>query len=487
MFNSARFQRATSLGPWFSIACGVAAGLLGALLLTRLTELRALIVLGALGIGFFSLVKPHIGLYVLTVAMIAQWPGGVIRTAGLAICGSALLWGLTTRRRLVPNDSIFWVQLMLTVVVWISTFQVFDRVDLTVTFAYTSFVALTWALPILCDRPRIMLRVIAVMLLSGVLIALIGFVQFKYPFVWIVSATYYDAASAFYSRDSVVDSLLLNGTLRVESLTGTPNYLAMTMQILLPFAVFWTIRRVSRMALAAGIAMNLMLLGAMALSFTRGVILTTALIVVPMLVFKIGLRRCLPYLFAGMLAASLVTVAWQPLRDRVVSTVTEIVSADPGTAAGWRIEVLPIGWQMFTDHFWTGVGLGQQRSLWHQYASTDIIQPGQETQLPLHNAYLLLAIDLGILGLLLFVALTLLCWRRARQAQRHFRATGQPAMLDMAHAAEIAWVAMAANNMMYPGLDSFRYYWVLLALIVAFGRIAYEQRERSSVGQVAYA
>jgi hypothetical protein len=45
-------------------------------------------------------------------------------------------------------------------------------------------------------------------------------------------------------------------------------------------------------------------------------------------------------------------------------------------------------------------------------------------------------------------------------------------MADLACASEIAWIAMIANIMMYPGLENFRYFWVLLALLGGLSRIA---------------
>jgi hypothetical protein len=67
-------------------------------------------------------------------------------------------------------------------------------------------------------------------------------------------------------------------------------------------------------------------------------------------------------------------------------------------------------------------------------------------------------------------------WRRLRKLQGYFRASGQRSLLDIAQAAEITWIAMACNMLLYPIVDAtFRYFWVLLALIGALSRVRLDQ------------
>ena len=97
-------------------------------------------------------------------------------------------------------------------------------------------------------------------------------------------------------------------------------------------------------------------------------------------------------------------------------------------------------------------------------------------QEPLHNSYLLLAIEIGFMGPLLLIMLMVLAWRRLRQLQNYFRANDQRSLLDIAQAAEITWIAMAFNMLLYPVVDAtFRYFWVLLALIGALSRVRLDQ------------
>jgi O-antigen ligase len=450
---------------------GVAAGAGAAGLLAALPTMVAALAPAALLAGVMVLVAPQLGLYLLTGAMIAQWPYRLLTVAGAAVTVATLFWALAARRTLVPRDGVFLLVALLVGLVLLSALANGEPEGFRVALSFVSFVALYWTVVTLCETPAAVIRLADVMLLAGLAIALIGMVQFVYPFVWIASAQMVEAASSV-NVGMELGLLQWEGFRRIESLTGTPNYLGLTMQILLPFAVLWTWRQREPLRVVAGVAVTGALAAALVLSFTRGAMLTTAAITVPLLALRIGLRRSMPFLFLGALLVAAVVGLWEPLRARVASTLVEVLSSDPGTAAGWRVAVLPIGFQMFLDHFWTGVGIGQQRSLWQQYAPTYIFAPGAEQQLPIHNGYLAIAIDLGVAGLLLLLLLLGTVWLRLRRLQTAFRAGGAGRLFDLACAAEIAWVSMIANIMMYPGLENFRYFWVLLALIGGLSRLA---------------
>jgi O-antigen ligase len=373
-----------------TLAVGLGAGLLAALLLSSTTPLRAMLLIVVLPAGVFCVALPALGMYLLTALMIAQWPGEVIKYGGAAMIGVALLWALAQRRRLIPRDGLLLVLALLTGLVWISAIRVMGRVPLTVPMAYASFLGLCWMVSTISDRPAVARRMVGAMLISGAVLALVGLYQYRYPFVWVVSASRVAAESDLFTG-SLLDSLTWGGSFRVESLAGTPDYLGMTMQILLPFAALWTYRRTTIAGRALGTGLALLLSAAMLLSMTRGVFLTTALVVVPMLAATIGWRRSLPYLAAGALLTAAVVLGYPAFRARAEALVTELMGGDSSGAVGWRLAVLPIAWHMFLDHFWFGAGLWQQRSLWRRYAPSYLFVPGLENQLPLHNAYLLMA------------------------------------------------------------------------------------------------
>ena len=73
-----------------------------------------------------------------------------------------------------------------------------------------------------------------------------------------------------------------------------------------------------------------------------------------------------------------------------------------------------------------------------------------------------------------------IAWRRLRRLQAYFRASRQRSLLDLADAAEVALASYIVSVAMYPGVENFRYFWVLLALIGALSRVWADQRLRQA-------
>jgi hypothetical protein len=472
------------LSGWAIAALGGLAGLLAVGLLATLSPLWAVLVIAAAVLGLLALSTPHAGLYLLTIAMIAQWPGQLIKFAGVAVAASALLWALATRRSLVPRDSLLLILALLSGLIGISALiegggpAVIAGSESPYRFAlsYLSNLALYWMVSTLSINAKVVERLTLAMVAAGVAIALIGFAQYRLRFIWIASEGSLQANNTILAgRDIVSEVLSWNGFYRIDSLTGAADYLGLTMQILIPFAFFWTIRQTSGQRRMVGVLAMAAMAIAMILSFTRGIFLTTAVIVIPMLAHRYGWRRAFPFLVAGGVVVLVTVLSWTALRERITSTVTELLSSRVDNAGGWRRAIIPIALQIIFDHFLFGAGVAQHKELWAKYAPSDLMYPGAYQE-PLHNSYLLLAMEIGFMGALLLIVLMLMGWRRLRKLQGYFRASGQRSLLDIAQAAEITWIAMACNMLLYPIVDAtFRYFWVLLALIGALSRVRLDQ------------
>lgn len=485
MSEVARHHHIRGLSRWGSLLVGSMAGLLAAVLLLSATLPRTVMALAGLAGGLVVVVMPQIGLYLVAGLSIGFWPGGLAKLVGLALTGGTIFWAAIRQRRLLMADGSLITLLALTGLVACHALASGSDEAVTAATSYLGFVAFYWTVATLADRPAVMHRLVASLLVSGLIIAVIGFVQFRFPFIWFVSTTALFASSSLYRTADVTQLQRWGDVFRIDSLTGTPDYLGLTMQILLPFAVLWTARQPTRLGRAAGVGLTLALLGALVLSFTRAVMFTTAVVVIPLLVARLGWRRALPPLMVGALMVGGAMLGWEPLRERVFSIVTEWLGDDVRSAGGWRRALLPIAWQMLLDHFWTGTGIGQHRLMIQNYAPSELLVPLDELQIPIHNGYLVNGIELGFLGLVLLVVLVIVTWRRLRQVQRHLAATNQAALLSLAHAAEAAWIGMACNIAFYPDLATFRYYWVLLAVAGGLSRIVTDQRTAGQRGGAA--
>lgn len=90
---------------------------------------------------------------------------------------------------------------------------------------------------------------------------------------------------------------------------------------------------------------------------------------------------------------------WQRLSGVTkLTSASTIVEADPEHSAEQRFEIAKVGWRIFIDHPFAGVGLGAYRIANGKYAP----ELGQRDT---HNTYLNLAAELGVPGLLIWCAM----------------------------------------------------------------------------------
>lgn len=463
------------LPGWATLLCGLLAGLGAVLLLTALSLPLALAAVGALAAGVATLLFPQLALYAAVASMIVFWPGVVIKSVDLALGGAALVWALAHRRSLLPRDPVFVTLALLVALVWLSALRVGGEEAFKRGLGYTSYLAIYWTVSTLVTSGVVLRRLVGAMLIGGVLIAIIGLIQLRFPFIGLVSFVH--RFSEYSESGNLVDAQLYDGVFRIESLTGGPNLLGLSMQILLPFAFFWTLRQTTQPRMLAGLAAVGLMGAAMVFSLTRGVLVTTPLVIVPVVMARVGWRRSLPFVVgAGMLLGA-GALLWEPLRSRILSNLTELTGGDTTLSGTWRLESFPIGLRMFQDYFWQGAGIEQQVTLWKYYAPSDLIVL---REMVLHNDYLLIGIELGIVGSVVMLTLLALIWRGLRRSQRHFRATNQRELLDYAYAAEVVWLALLADLMLYPLMHNFRYFWVLVAITGALARVAADDQAREA-------
>ena len=86
-----------------------------------------------------------------------------------------------------------------------------------------------------------------------------------------------------------------------------------------------------------------------------------------------------------------------------------------------------------------------------------------ETPEVVHNAYLQLLVENGVIGLVLFLTIVFLALRCAWRAIGRFGLIGDESMANLARAVMIAIIAMLAANFFISDVNDFRL-WILFAL-----------------------
>lgn len=194
----------------------------------------------------------------------------------------------------------------------------------------------------------------------------------------------------------------------VGGIFGNSNDLALNMVVFLPFALLFAfrpgplVRRVAAGGAAFAMVATVILTGSRGGALGLGVM-------VPVLVLQSV--RVRPAIAAGALVATLAAVPLAP--PSFWNRVASIFDGDLDTTGSRqaRIELLEEGWETFLDHPITGVGAGQ----FLNYNPPDRRAAWNVT----HNAFLEVAAETGIVGLvpfLVFLGGGMLAPRAARRA-----------------------------------------------------------------------
>lgn len=243
-----------------------------------------------------------------------------------------------------------------------------------------------------------------------------------------------------------------------SGLAGNPNDLALMMNLLMPItgALFVIGRRPWQRAIT-GTALVLSI-AAVIVTFSRAGFITLA--VVAAMALLAMLRRGAAATALGLVFLAGIALAVMP-RDYVarISTITNIEADTTGSAQGrWADFVLAVDY--VRQHPLTGAGLGQDLLALNAAR-------GHETWRSVHNAYLQAAVDLGLPGLMLLVALLTTSFLNARFVRR--RAARTPGLGDvetLAQGLSISLVAFSVEAFFHPIAYQF-YFFCLAGLAVA--------------------
>jgi O-antigen ligase len=146
-----------------------------------------------------------------------------------------------------------------------------------------------------------------------------------------------------------------------------------------------------------------------------------------------------------------------------------------------RVDIWKVAWRVVHDHPIVGTGIGQFAQVSPHYT----LQPGAlrfvglivEKHIVVHNLYLQLWVETGIIGLLLFVSVIVASLARAFSAARSFDRQGDTEMSALTRAAALALIGMLTASAFLSNIEAGQL-WVLLALGPVLAGIA-ERQSRS--------
>jgi len=231
------------------------------------------------------------------------------------------------------------------------------------------------------------------------------------------------------------------------ALTKNPNDLALMVNLLLPLTVglFLSSKETwQRMVLLTAVGIEA---ATVVLTYSRGGAVTLAVIVLAYL-WKLRRRRERTFIYVGLLAAVLALPLLPSSYFDRMSTITN-VQADRTGSAQERISDMIIAGKTILANPIIGAGMGMIML---------VMREARGGGLGVHNVYLEHALDLGLIGLGIFLVLLWSCLRVVADIQH---TASSPDLVCFAQGLQVSLIAYATAAMFHP--VSYQYYFYYIA------------------------
>jgi putative inorganic carbon (HCO3(-)) transporter len=315
-------------------------------------------------------------------------------------------------------------------------------------------------------RTRQQLIFVVHMLLIGCLVESIIMLAIR---LFVTPASSWDGPIHLYA-----DLAPLTGTMRVGGTVGSPNTAGAYLSLVLAIAagLLLTQTRFARKWLAVAV----LAFGSVALilTFSRGgwIALATA----TALICFFAWRQHRSSLKIPVTTLLIVVIIYLPFHH-VISA--RLFGDDKGSAES-RVPLDRLAFRMIEDHPILGIGANNLTVVMPRYLTSEF---RSEWLYTVHNTYLLVWTEVGIFGLLAYLAFLFGALRLGWRCWKF----GSPLLSPLA----LAFMAGIAGNMLHQGVDIFtdrpiqQLLWLIAGLLAAMYRLCKEDRARNSVPSLA--
>lgn len=460
----------------------LALGVLGLLVLGLLLWKRPLV---GLGVGFavplviVLLAWPELATLLVMFLLYTNVPvilvnfHGVPYLAGASIIlllGFPLAYYLLARREPVIIDRVipwFFVFLLIQFVCLVFSIDPVASMDIMIASVVEGFAVYVLIVNVI-RTPRVLRQVTWMLLLAGGFLGSLSAIQY-------VTKTYQNNYGGFSQAFTPSAGAMAQGNPhRISGPIGESNRYAQIMLMLIPLAFFRFLgERTRTLRLLALAAMTLTMFGPL-LAFSRGAGVAFFLMLGIMVAMRyIRLSHALLLLASGLLILlavpqyaarfSALSDVWRMVRDE------DQVGEEVDTSIEGRYSENMAAALMYAEHPLIGVGPGMYAFHYREYAERVGGRIHKTLREP-HTLYLGIAAELGTPGIAVFLAMVYLVFRDLVRGRRRCL-TAQPDLAHMATAFLLAVVAYLATGL-FLHFSYVRYYWIMLALASAAGRIA---------------
>lgn len=243
-----------------------------------------------------------------------------------------------------------------------------------------------------------------------------------------------------------------------SGLTANPNDLAMMVDLILPLAATvgllarkpWV--RVSAFVI---VGINLVCLAA---TSSRGGFVGLAAMLLAALVLAARRKK---WAVIGLAVVALpIGVALLPssVTERL-ATIGSVEADDTGSSQA-RLTGMLAALEYMGSHPIAGAGLGQDVQ-----ALVDVLGTGAKWE-HVHNSYLVVGTDLGVVGLAMYLAMVTFAYRRVTKVERESLAAGREDLSYMASGLKLSFIGLIVTMFFSPGAYNFPIFY-LLGLVLA--------------------
>jgi O-antigen ligase len=278
---------------------------------------------------------------------------------------------------------------------------------------------------------------------------------------------------------------------RIAGPLGDPNFYAQALVLLVPLGLSLAMSERAAHRKAIALAGTGLVVGAAALTYSRGGALALAVVLaLSLLAWPLSRRRAA---LATGLVAVLVALLVPAGFARRLTTLEQVwpgreAVLRPDSSLEKRRLLVGAAWRMFLDHPLAGVGAGNYTVHFESYAdevggmARDYEEP-DERHYP-HSLYLEIAAETGLVGLVGFggvIAAGVVSLRRAREA---FRRAGDERTAALVQGFAIALFGYLVSSLFLHGHYQ-RYLWLLLGFASALDALASARAPSDEQGAAA--
>lgn len=316
---------------------------------------------------------------------------------------------------------------------------------------YCAFMSVYFLIVNAYIRKTWLYRVVNLIVVTTAFISLVGIIEGG-----VISASWVDMSQFAHIGE------------RISSFLGNPNMLGVYLVIVFPLALSRVMSANGTFRKVSALISMLLILVCTVMTWSRGAWLG---IIVSFIVFFLVCNfKNIWFLLAGACSIPLWAIVLpQSIIDRFLSILTMSDSSITYRVNTWRGV-----WRMIRDHLFSGIGVGEQafRDVYPAYAI-----PGTETVMHSHNIFMQIALELGIIGLLIFVFILVMYMQKAFRCVGYRRNESKSRITVSAGFAGIVGACVAGfTDHIWYNYRVFLIFWIVVALTMAFARI--DERER---------